>query len=133
LRLKLKLQGICIMVCALIVLSGVLLGTVEYMNILPVHNHFKCALCHKSSDPASEPELNEFGVDFKSNGYQWNGSLAVKDSDNDGYANGLELGDLDGDGDPDFNVERSNPGDPDNYPSSIERETWSVIRSLFAD
>ena len=59
--------------------------------------------------------------------------IAVKDSDLDGFSNGLELGDEDGDGIPEIGIERSNPGDPLNTPSSVDRETWGLIKSLFED
>ncbi|MFO7915698.1 MAG: hypothetical protein R6U43_08390 [Candidatus Krumholzibacteriales bacterium] len=113
---------------------GTLSGTETFMNILPVFEEARCSICHQSSQPtASDYTLNSFGSDFMANGNQWNGTLAEKDSDQDGYSNGDELGDPDGDGETDVNYIRSNPGNPDDKPSSIDEKTWGVIKQLFAD
>jgi hypothetical protein len=102
------------------------------MRVLPVYKHYRCAICHTSSNPViGSAGLNSFGSDFMNNGYQWNSNLAAKDSDGDGYANGLELGDDNGDGSPDISFERSNPGDRYNTPNSVDRQTWGIIKSLF--
>ncbi len=103
------------------------------MEKLPVHRQFKCVLCHQSSQPISGMDLNGFGRDFKKYGYQWNSTLAGRDSDGDGFSNGIELGDEDGDGIPEVSIERSNPGDPFNQPSSIDPKTWSILKRLFAE
>ncbi len=135
-RLKLKTQGLAVIVlCVLVFSAGALLGTMSYMEKLPVHVHFKCRLCHTVSDPTVDKSLNSFGKDFRDNEppYTWNAVLAEKDSDNDGYTNGFEIGDELGDGIADISIERSNPGDPDNCPSSITPATLSIIKSLFRD
>ncbi len=105
----------------------------DYMLSLPAYRHYRCTICHTSSKPTNGDDLNSFGVDFKNNGYIWNGVLASKDSDGDGFSNGIELGDEEGDGIPDSFIERSNPGDPLNTPSSVNKETWGLIKSLFED
>lgn len=122
-----------IAVCVVIAVAGTLKGRDEYMQRLPVYRTFKCAICHKSSSPISGADINEFGKDFKKYGYQWNSTLAGLDSDGDGFDNGLELGDEDGDGIAEVSAERSNPGDPVNQPSSIDPQTWSILKNLFAD
>jgi hypothetical protein len=129
-RRGLLVIGLCIIAFT----AGSLLATQDYMtNQLPWCTNYRCAVCHTSSNPTvGSSELNNFGSDFVKNGKQWNAALAAKDSDNDGYPNGIELGDNDGNGMPEVAVERSNPGDPHNYPSSIDPETWSVIKNLFA-
>ncbi|KAI8781925.1 temptin [Biomphalaria glabrata] len=44
-------------------------------------------------DPIGWGELNPFGYDFQSAGFQWTESLCRMDSDSDGMTNGFELGD----------------------------------------
>jgi len=77
--------------------------------------------------------LNPFGVDFHANGDKWDNTLALKDSDGDSFTNGFELGDDDGDGTPDISRERSNPGNRDDTPSSVNEDSWGIIKKLFTD
>ncbi len=121
-----------LIICLAVLLSGVLKGREDYMQLLPVYRHYRCKLCHQSAIPGSS-DLNQFGIDFRSNSYKWDEVLADKDSDGDQYKNGLELGDEDGDGEPEVLIERSNPGDPLNNPTSIDKDTWGVIKNLFKD
>jgi hypothetical protein len=121
----------------LIVLAAVLISSApksseDYMLTLPVYKRYMCALCHTSADP-SPFDLNDFGKDYQSNDYIWDKRLAEMDSDDDDYPNGIELGDENGDGEPEIFVERSNPGDPLNNPSSIDKDTWGIIKNLFRD
>jgi hypothetical protein len=128
----LKVGSLLVVVCAaLIVSAGLLKSTEQYMNALPVHQRYQCALCHTSSTPTSASDLNSFGIDFKKNNFVWDGVLAALDSDADGFANGIELGDELGDGKADTAFERSNPGDPFNTPNSIPKGTWGILKSLF--
>lgn len=120
-------------VCLVILAAGTLRSRDDYMEKLPVYGHFRCALCHQSSEPISGADLNDFGKDFKNNNFEWNSTLAALDSDGDNFSNGIELGDEDGDGTPEVSIERSNPGDPYNHPSSIDPKTWSIIKRLFAE
>ncbi len=113
--------------------AGTLKSREEYMRSLPVYRHYKCLICHKSAAPVSGQDLNGFGVDFRKSGYAWNNALAVKDSDGDGYPNGDEIGDANGDGTADVGFEYSNPGDPLNIPNSIDRGTWGILKSLFEE
>ena len=46
----------------------------------------------------------------------WNADLAELDSDGDGFTNGEELGDKDGDFNPERDTDITNPGDPDDFP-----------------
>lgn len=124
---------VSIVVCIVILAAGTPKGREDYMEKLPVYKQFKCALCHQSSEPISGMDLNDFGKDFKNNSFVWNGTLAALDSDGDNFSNGIELGDEDGDGIPEVSIERSNPGDPYNHPSSIDPKTWSIIKRLFAE
>jgi hypothetical protein len=132
-RPKLKLNAIIILGLATVLFAaGTLKSRDEYMRSLPVFRHYRCLLCHKSAAPVSA-DLNSFGNDFKKNGYMWNSALALKDSDGDGYPNGDELGDANGDGVADVGFEYSNPGDPRNVPNSIDRGTWGILKSLFEE
>jgi hypothetical protein len=133
-RLKLKSQAILILACAAVLcIAGTLKSREDYMLSLPVYKHYKCLLCHTVARPTSATELNVFGLDFKSNGHTWNEAIADKDSDGDGFPNGIELGDENGDGIPDVGFERSNPGDRMNTPNSIDQGTWGLLKSLFED
>jgi hypothetical protein len=132
-RPKLKRNVTIALVLAVVIFAaGTIMSRDEYMRSLPVYRHYKCLLCHKSYTPVSA-DLNTFGLDFKKNGYSWNNALAVKDSDGDGYPNGDEIGDKNGDGEADVGFEYSNPGDPMNVPNSIDRGTWGILKSLFED
>ena len=130
-RAKLKRRSIIIfIVCFAVLLAGVLKGSESYMYNLPVYRHYRCMICHSSTISF---DLNQFGIDFRANGYSWDEELADMDSDGDQYKNGLELGDEDGDGEPEVLIERSNPGDPLNNPTSVDKDTWGVIKNLFKD
>ena len=130
---KLRLFSLLIvLVCVSVALTGILMSREDYMAEIPVHRHFRCSLCHNTDEPKAD-DLNEFGSDFSDNAHEWNYELAVMDSDGDGYPNGVEVGDEDGDGMPEITMERSNPGDPYNFPNSISMETWSIIKSLFEE
>ncbi len=111
---------------------GILTGTDDFMQRLPVYGDLNCEICHTRSDPSTgAAEMNPFGKDFQDNGNEWNKKLAEMDSDNDGCTNGIEIGDEDGDGSPTTVRVRSNPGDPFDTPSSLDQKTWGVIKSLY--
>ncbi|MEN8008575.1 MAG: hypothetical protein ABFS42_16320, partial [Candidatus Krumholzibacteriota bacterium] len=104
-------------VCALVVCACLsvdpALATETDMGRLPVAVPNLCHSCHVSEQPtASDFTLNPFGVDYLANGRLWDSTLANLDSDGDGCLNGVEVGDSDGDGEPDGNVDRQagNPG-----------------------
>ena len=133
-RPKLTLPVILVLVIAgVLFVAGTLMSTEDYMKTLPAYKRYKCLLCHSVSQPTSASQLNSFGLDFQANGYVWNRVLALKDSDGDGFPNGVELGDENGDGVPDVGFERSNPGDRMNTPNSVSSQTWSLLKSLFED
>lgn len=131
-RSKLRVEAIVVLVVAAVfLLAGTLKSRVDYMESLPLYKHYKCALCHTSTAPTSGSDLNSFGADFRSNSYIWNATLASKDSDGDGFPNGVELGDEDGDTVPEIGFERSNPGDRLTTPNSVDGNTWGILKSLF--
>ncbi len=115
-------------------LFGIITGSEDFMKRLPVYEQLRCEICHTAADPVvGFAELNNFGVDFKSNNFIWDQALADIDSDMDGFKNGVELGDIDGDGTSTLDFVRSNPGNPDDKPSSINQQTWGVLKNLFVD
>ncbi|MBN1163929.1 MAG: hypothetical protein JXB45_05080 [Candidatus Krumholzibacteriota bacterium] len=134
-RLMLRYRGLSLfIICTIAFIAGALSSSEDFMKKLPNYDKFKCAICHTVPDPATgSAELNPFGTAFHENGDKWDATLATKDSDNDSYSNGREIGDDNGDGTPDISQERSNPGNPLDMPSSIDNETWGIIKNLFHD
>ena len=132
---ELKRRGLIVLVvCIAAFASGALLSNETLMSKLPVYERYQCALCHAVSEPVTgNAPLNDFGIDFHANGDKWDNALAMKDSDQDGFANGIELGDDEGDGIPNVSRERSNPGNPLDKPSSVDEESWGIIKKLFTD
>ncbi len=123
-----------VLVCAIAFGAGALSSSEDFMKKLPNYTRFRCAICHTTAEPVTgNAGLNSFGTAFHANGDKWDPSLADKDSDGDGYKNGLELGDEEGDGTASVPEERSNPGDALDQPSSIDPKTWSIIKRLFTD
>ena len=91
---------------------------------IPNGQSLSCLNCHLSKTGGS---INKFGAEVKgivrSGSFDafWSAALASKDSDGDGYTNGEELGDINGDGTIDSNiVEVTNPGDLSSFPSLKE-------------
>ena len=73
--------------------------------------------------------LNEFGVDFKNEGFQWTKNLCLKDSDGDGLTNGEELGDPCCDGE--FQSIDNEQGDSISHPgSSLSRISSEMVQQL---
>ena len=121
-------------VCILAFASGALLSSETFMSKLPVYERYQCALCHTVAEPVNgNAPLNAFGSDFHANGDKWDSVLAAKDSDGDTFSNGFELGDEDGDGTSSITIERSNPGDNLDSPSSLDEKSWGIIKRLFND
>lgn len=87
-------------------------GYSGYVDLVPNGGVYSCNTCHLTG---------VFGQDFGDVDEQWTATLAAIDSDGDGYSNGTELLDPDGnwsEGDPDpgdpANV--TNPDDPGDFP-----------------
>jgi hypothetical protein len=108
-------------------------ATSQYMQRLPTSQQFRCLNCHATQDPtAANATLNVFGTAFRANGLQWNRTLASLRSDGDACSNGFELGDEDGNGQPDAGVtsERSNPGQSD-CTLQLNEKAWTALKQLF--
>ncbi len=106
------------------------------MSRLPVTSPNLCLACHTTDSPsAGSADLNFFGQDFLTNGSLWDSDLAQLDSDSDGCLNGVEVGDSDGDGNPDGNVteQAGNPGVYDDCGSGalVDEKTWSTLKAMF--
>ncbi|MDO9695649.1 MAG: hypothetical protein Q7W56_13095 [Candidatus Latescibacteria bacterium] len=110
-------------------------ATEALQAVLPLSVPFACLNCHLTGTPtAANASLNDFGRAFLDNGSVWNRYLASLDSDGDGCTNGAELGDVDGNGQPDGSVtqESSNPGAAgDCSASTIDASTWGELKAMF--
>ena len=90
---------------------------------VPNGNSFSCTLCHVRPNGAGP--RNAFGdavnavVGRGSRAEFWSASLARLDSDVDGFSNGQELGDPDGDGVPIPEAQVTHPGDPASKPETL--------------
>ena len=109
-------------------------ATTVYMQRLPVSVTNGCLNCHVVGNPSAvNATLNVFGVDFRTNAFKWDRTLALMNSDRDACTNGFELGDRDGDGRPDAGVigEHSNPGQSSDCTLELTPAAWSALKNLF--
>lgn len=91
------------------------------VGLIPNGDQNRCANCH--INPGGGGPRDPFGLDVQplvSGGQQdfWDEVLAEEDSDDDGFTNGEELGDPDGDGVPNRTVNITLPGDANDAPVS---------------
>ena len=108
-------------------------STPALMQQLPSSTPYLCLNCHNVANPtATTAALNSFGTAFRDNGSRWDRTLATQRSDSDNCTNGFEVGDEDGDGQPDAGVtqERSNPGQG-HCSLQITPQAWSALKQLF--
>ncbi len=82
----------CLLLLSLLLAARDASATSAIMSAVPGSSAFGCQACH----PAGT-SLNGFGADLAANSNQWSQVFDL-DSDDDGYTNGEELGDPDGDG-----------------------------------
>ncbi len=120
----------------LLLWSGTVAATEFDMAKLPVTEPYLCLACHTRQAPTPETaELNPFGLDFLANGRVWDLDLANLDSDGDGCLNGVEVGDSDGDGRPDGNIDEQtgNPGVADECGSGslVDEKLWGSLKAMF--
>lgn len=87
------------------------------VDLLPNGNVYGCSNCHDSGGGGPR-NLFGYAVEEVVIGNQpfWSAALAALDSDQDGFTNGEELGDPDGDGIIDPSRPVSHPGDPLSFP-----------------
>lgn len=91
--------------------------------MLPNGSRFNCANCH--INPGGGGPRNLFGLDVEvivggpSAIAFWSSTLAELDSDGDGFTNGQELGDPDGDGTPTPGATVTNPGNANSKPNLL--------------
>lgn len=121
---------------AWLLVAGAAGATELDMSRLPVTSPNLCLSCHTVDEPTvGDAVLNVFGLDFLANGRLWDSNLAQLDSDNDGCLNGVEVGDSDGDGNPDGNVteQAGNPGILDDCGSGplVDEKTWGTLKAMF--
>lgn len=126
--------GVLLLVCLLS--GGPAQATESDMAQLPVTSPNLCLTCHTVESPTEDDAgLNPFGLDFLENGRIWDSNLAQINSDGDNCLNGVELGDSDGDGEPDGNVteQSGNPGVEDECGSDdlVDRKTWDALKAMF--
>lgn len=82
-----------------------------------------CANCHVVASGAGPRNSFGLAVEAKIGGSSaaipfWDATLAAADSDGDGFSNGVELGDPDGDGTPSTSTGITNPGNASSKPPS---------------
>lgn len=93
------------------------------VSMMPNGSVFNCLTCHRSAGGGGP--TNPFGTAVRSlvspNGRQqfWTPALAALDSDGDGFTNGEELGDPDGDGTAIPRTTVTHPGDPNSKPAIV--------------
>lgn len=129
-------SAVCVLVLCGFLLAPSAVATEVDMARLPVTVPNLCLACHVSANPtAGDFTLNPFGDDYLANGRLWDSNLANLDSDGDGCLNGVEVGDSDGDGEADGNVESQagNPGVPDECGSGslVDEKTWGALKAMF--
>ena len=87
-----------------------------YLTLIPNGGVNACLTCHTVATPVfGNGPRNAFGTAFAV-GHAWNATLAGANADGDGFTNGQELGDPDGDGTPIAGASIGNPGDPQSTP-----------------
>jgi hypothetical protein len=100
----------------------------QRVNQIPNGSVLGCGACHTSSGGGGS--RNAFGQAIESGflsgsgasaSVVWNASIAGMDSDGDGFTNGTELGDPDGDGTATAGAQVTNPGLASSFPQVVNR------------
>jgi len=135
-RIAASWATVWLVTAALLLWAGGAAATELDMLQLPVTSPHLCFSCHLDVSPTpGSNQLNPFGLDFLENGRVWDSNLAMMNSDGDACLNGVEIGDSDGDGQPDGNVDEQsgNPGVDDECGSShlVDEKTWDALKAMF--
>lgn len=117
--------------CILSILTNLeAISMVNYPNLIPNGTKFSCGNCH--FNPNGGGSRTAFGNAFRANAFSWTKALAAMDSDNDGFSNGVELQDPNGEwtksmpnafGNPDL---VTNPGNNASFPTSIVENGYEL-------
>ncbi|HEX7862979.1 MAG TPA: CHRD domain-containing protein [Verrucomicrobiae bacterium] len=119
---RVKMLGWFTVLALLAILAPSAVGREWRVGQLPNGNAFSCANCHTSAGGGGP--RNSFGqaveqrVSPGSFDEFWDAALAALDSDGDGFSNGTELRDPDGDGQPSASTGVTNPGNAASRPAS---------------
>ncbi|MBT5927705.1 MAG: CHRD domain-containing protein [Verrucomicrobia bacterium] len=106
-------------------------------GLIPNGKVISCANCHIR--PSGGGQRTSFGeavrliVGGGSNMPFWSPTLAALDSDGDGFTNGQELGDPDGDGVAEAGAQITHPGDANSFPDISDPEPVSTTLFIEAD
>ena len=95
------------------------------VDMLPNGNVLGCASCHVKSSgggPRTSFGNEVWSIVGRSRAPFWSEALAAMDSDGDGFSNGQELGDPDGDGIVEAGSQVTNPGDAGSFPEVTTHE-----------
>ena len=115
-----------VIVCALVGASIETIWARSFrIDMLPNGNAIGCASCHVKSSGGGPrtPFGNEvWSIVGRSRAPFWSEALAAMDSDGDGFSNGQELGDPDGDGIVEAGSQVTNPGDARSFPEVTTHE-----------
>lgn len=131
LRFKLAILTIAL------VFIGELNAREKFVGQIPNGAVYKCATCHTS--PQGGGSRNTFGKNvgqfIVSGNVKWGAQIAAMDSDNDGFANGLELGDPKGEWvagkpSPGNKNDLSKPWDPSSKPPATAVEAMEYVNSI---
>ena len=133
---RIRKTAALVVVMFIFVIGSEAMATDLDMLQLPISSPHLCFACHTQTSPTpGNNELNPFGQDFLENGRVWDSNLAQLNSDGDACLNGVEVGDSDGDGQPDGNVtdQSGNPGVADDCGSSnlVDEKTWDALKAMF--
>ena len=107
---------------------------------IPNGSTLGCSSCHVSA--AGGGARTGFGNEINNNfltasgrngSVVWNATLANLDSDGDGFSNGTELGDPDGDGTPTAGAQVTNPGSATSFPQVVNNApTFTAVTAQSA-
>ena len=115
-----------VIICALLYAPNETIWARSFrVDMLPNGNVLGCASCHVKSSgggPRTSFGNEVWSIVGRSRAPFWSEALAAMDSDGDGFSNGQELGDPDGDGIVEAGSQVTNPGDAGSFPEVTTHE-----------